>query len=121
MKKAIICTTLTALLLAGCAEAAPEQTLSERVANDLVERADQQLGVTLSYDRFELNTLTAELDAGEIGIATKVAELDAGLNQLLWAEQVRLAGDWLSQQQDNLQLASATVRNAQLTIAYYGT
>ncbi|WP_411360590.1 hypothetical protein [Pseudidiomarina sp. YC-516-91] len=121
MKHSILATALTAMLLSGCAEAVPEQTLSERVASDLVERADKQLGVTVSYDSFELNTLTAELNARELGVATQVEQLDAGLNQLLWAEQVRLEGDWLSQQQDNLQLASAAIRNAQLTIAYYGT
>lgn len=121
MKHSILATALTALLLSGCAEAVPEQTLSERVASDLVERADKQLGVTVSYDSFELNTLTAELNASALGVATQVEQLDAGLNQLLWAEQVRLEGDWLSQQQDNLQLASAAIRNAQLTIAYYGT
>ena len=121
MKHSILATALTALLLSGCAEAVPEQTLSERVASDLVARADKQLGVTVSYDSFELNTLTAELNASALGVATQVEQLDAGLNQLLWAEQVRLEGDWLSQQQDNLQLASAAIRNAQLTIAYYGT
>ncbi|WP_051986687.1 hypothetical protein [Pseudidiomarina atlantica] len=121
MKQSILATALTALLLSGCAEAVPEQTLSERVASDLVARADKQLGVTVSYDSFELNTLTAELNASALGVATQVEQLDAGLNQLLWAEQVRLEGDWLSQQQDNLQLASAAIRNAQLTIAYYGT
>lgn len=121
MKQSILATALTALLLSGCAEAVTEQTLSERVASDLVARADKQLGVTVSYDSFELNTLTAELNASALGVATQVEQLDAGLNQLLWAEQVRLEGDWLSQQQDNLQLASAAIRNAQLTIAYYGT
>ncbi|WP_258807198.1 hypothetical protein [Pseudidiomarina sp. CB1] len=105
--------------VSGCAEAVPEQTLSERVAEQLTERVDQRYDATFSYDSFELNTLTAELLATDIGVATRVAELDAGLNQLLWAERIRLTGDWLTQQQDQLQLDSATIQNAQLTIAYF--
>ncbi|RUO47691.1 hypothetical protein CWE21_07545 [Pseudidiomarina aquimaris] len=113
-------TALALLLsLSACAEAVPEQTLSERVAEQLTEKADQRYDATFSYDAFELNTLTAELVATEVGVATRVPELDAGLNQLLWAEQVRLMGDWLTQQQDQLRFDSASIRNAQLTIAYF--
>lgn len=108
------------LSVSGCAEAVPEQTLSERVAQQLSTKVDKRYDATFSYDAFELNTLTAELVATEVGVATRVPQLDAGLNQLLWAEHVRLTGDWLTHQQDQLRLDSANIRNAQLTIAYFG-
>lgn len=119
MKPLKLTTFAVLLSLSGCAEAVPEQTLSQRVAQELTERVDQRYDATFSYQNFELNTLTAELYATDIGVATRVPELDAGLNQLLWAEHIRLTGDWLTQQQDQLQLDSAVIRNAQLTIAYF--
>ncbi|MDN7134705.1 hypothetical protein [Pseudidiomarina terrestris] len=109
-----------ALAMSGCAEAVPEQTLSERVAQQLTERVDKNYDADFSYSAFELNTLTAELLATDVGVKTRVPQLDAGLNQLLWAEQVRLNGDWLTQQQQHLRLERAQISNAQLTIAYYG-
>jgi hypothetical protein len=119
MKRLKLTTLAVFMTLSGCAEAVPEQTLSERVAEQLTERVDERYNAQFSYREFELNTLTAELLATDIGVATRVPELDAGLNQLLWAERVRLTGDWLTQQQDQLQLDSATIENAQLTIAYF--
>ncbi|MGQ4276331.1 hypothetical protein ACQ5ES_04705 [Pseudidiomarina sp. E22-M8] len=120
MKLSLLSAGILALTLSGCAEALPEQTLSERVAQDLTERVDEKYNASFSYHDFELNTLTAELVATDVGVKTRVQQLDAGLNQLLWAERVRLTGDWLTQQQDQLRLESAQIVNAQLTIAYYG-
>lgn len=107
-------------MVSSSAEAVPERTLSERVAEQVTTHVDERYDATFSYRNFELNTLTAELVATEAGIATRVPQLDAGLNQLLWAQQVQLRGDWLTQQRDQLRLDSASVRNAQLTIAYFG-
>ncbi|MFC0444387.1 hypothetical protein ACFOD1_03655 [Pseudidiomarina halophila] len=120
MKLSLLTAGILALAVSGCAEAVPEQTLSERVAQELTERADKRYNAGFSYQDFELNTLTAELVATEVGVKTRVEQLDAGLNQLLWAERVRLTGDWLTQQQDQIRLDSAQIVNAQLTIAYYG-
>lgn len=120
MKKSLVLGGILALAISGCAEAVPQQTLSERVAEELTERVDKRYNASFSYSGFELNTLTAELIATDVGVKTRVQQLDAGLNQLLWAEHVRLTGDWLTQQQNQLQLESAEIVNAQLTIAYYG-
>ncbi|RUO61905.1 hypothetical protein [Pseudidiomarina insulisalsae] len=110
---------LVLLALSGCAEAVPEQTLSERVAEQLTERVDRRYDASFTYQNFELNTLTAELIATDVGLATRVNELDDGLNQLLWADYVRLTGDWLSQRQDQLRIDRAEVVDAQVTLAYY--
>ncbi|CAB0149513.1 hypothetical protein PSI9734_00077 [Pseudidiomarina piscicola] len=119
--KHLVTAAMLALLSSGCVEAKPEQTLSEHVAQQLRERVDQRYDASLSYAAFELNTLTAELVVTDVGVKTRVAALDDGLNQLLWAEHLRLTGDWLSQQRNQLQLDSALISNAQLTIAYYGS
>lgn len=121
MKASLLAVTLVgALTLSACAEAVPEQTLSERLGQQLTERMDKRYNTDFTYDSFELNTLTAELLATSVGVKTRIDALDAGMNQLLWAEQVQLEGDWLSQRKEQLTVDRATVRNAQLTIAYYG-
>lgn len=121
MKSALLTVAMiTALTVPGCAEAVPEQTLSERVGQQLAERMDKRYDTDFTYEHFELNTLMAELLANNVGVATRIEALDEGLNQLLWAEHVKLEGDWLSQRKEQLTVERAEISNAQLTIAYYG-
>lgn len=97
-----------------------EQTLSERVGELLQEQVNQRLGADLNFEVFALNTLTAELVATEVRLSSRVSELDAGLNQVLRAEQVLIQGDWLTPAKNQLVLDEVVASDAQLTIAYYG-
>lgn len=105
-------------LLASTASQADE-TLSERVGGMLQAQTSKQLNSDLSFSRFELITLTGELLIDDFALATRVEELDAGLNQVLRADTLVLAGDWLGPQQQNLVVDKLEAQGAQLTLAYY--
>ncbi|KFZ31453.1 hypothetical protein IDSA_01685 [Pseudidiomarina salinarum] len=114
-----------ALLLASAFSAAAvsapdEQTLSERVGEMIQQQVEQRLAADLSFGAFELNTLTAELAAADVLLASRVTELDAGLNQVLRAREVVIQGDWLTPTRNQLVLDGIVASDAQLTIAYYG-
>lgn len=97
-----------------------DETLSERVGGMLQEQTAQHLQSDLSFSRFELITLTGELLIDDFALATRVDDLDAGLNQVLRADTLRLEGDWLGPQQQNLVVDKLSAQGAQLTLAYYG-
>lgn len=110
--------TVTALSITAPTFA--DETLSKRVGGLLQEQTAQQLQSDLSFSRFELITLTGELLIDDFALATRVDALDAGLNQVLRANTLRLEGDWLGPQQQNLVVDKFHAKGAQLTLAYYG-
>lgn len=105
---------------ATVALAQDEQTLSERVGELIQQQVDERLAADLSFANFELNTLTAELVAADVQLASRVTELDAGLNQVLRAREVVIHGDWVTPTRNELVLDRIVASDAQLTIAYYG-
>jgi len=116
---ALVSTGLDVGLTGGGALAA-EQTWSERLAQELQQRADTHFDADFSYAELDLNTLLGEISAREISLSSRVNELDAGLNQVLRAGRLLVRGDWLTQQRNHLQVDEVIVADAQLTIAYYG-
>ena len=121
IKRLVVLTTTLPLLWMLHSTAATAQSLSQRVSEQLVESASQQLNADLHIGQLQVNGLTDELSAHDIRLATRVKALSEPLNQLIIADQIRLAGDWqvLGQRQVSIQQIALT--GAQLTVAYYGT
>ncbi len=98
-----------------------QQSISQRLSQQLTESAATQLNADLHLGELTVNGLTDELSARQVRLATRVAQLSEPLNQLIIADQIELAGDWLSLGQQRVAIKQLSLSGAQLTLAYYGT
>ncbi|MEX1221474.1 MAG: hypothetical protein WEA82_05120 [Idiomarina sp.] len=123
--KGVGAVALLALSLTAVPVQAQQQNLSNWLGEQLKEQAQQRFATQLEYGSFEVNTLTAELMATDIRLRTDIAELPAGLNQLLMAENLLLEGDWqlpgANAPKNNIVVKRAVLENVQLTVAYFAT
>lgn len=98
---------------------AQEQTHSERLGVILQEKVDSHLDADFDYRELELVTLLGELRAADVRLATRLNQLDAGLNQVLRADSVVVKGRWLNPSKNNLVVDELIAKDAQLTVAYF--
>lgn len=96
-----------------------EQTLSGRLGEVVQQHVARSLAADLQFQDFQLLTQSSELRVTEMTLATRIAELDEGLNQALRAERMVVHGDWLTSQRNQLVLHAMELSGAQLNIAYF--
>ena len=94
--------------------------LSERVGKVVTEHLQRSLNAKVSYQSLELDMTTPQLTATEVRVTTAIAQLDAGLNEVLQAGRIEVGGDWSAALTQQLHLTELQVHDSQLTIAYYG-
>lgn len=113
-------TLLVAATLFGPAAEAWSDPLSLRAGKVVSEHLQRSLNAKMSYQSFNLDITKPEVKATEVRITTAIKQLDAGLNEVLQAGSIEVAGEWQSALKQQIKLTSMAVQDSQLTIAYFG-
>lgn len=115
-----VAAAVLAALLINSPVAQSADPLSARVGKVVTEHLQRSLNAKMSYQGFELDMTTPQLTATEVRVTTAIAQLDAGLNEVLQAGRIVVRGDWQSAVTQQLTLTGMQVHDSQLTIAYFG-
>lgn len=94
--------------------------LSARAGKVVTEHLQRSLNAKMSYQSFTLDITKPEVNATEVRVTTAIKQLDAGLNEVLQAGSIKVAGEWQSALKQQIQLTRMEVQDSQLTIAYFG-
>lgn len=98
-----------------------QQSVSQRLAEQLQSSAADQLNADLWLAQLQVNALTDELSADDVRLATRVEALSEPLNQLIIADTIRMSGNWQVLGQRQVSINEVSLSGAQLTVAYYAT
>ena len=98
-----------------------QQSVSQRLAEQLQSSAADQLNADLWLGQLQVNALTDELSADDVRLATRVEALSEPLNQLIIADTIRMSGNWQVLGQRQISINEVSLSGAQLTVAYYAT
>ena len=98
-----------------------QQSVSQRLAEQLQSSAADQLNADLWLAQLQVNALTDELSADDVRLATRVEALSEPLNQLIIADTIRMSGNWQVLGQRQISINEVSLSGAQLTVAYYAT
>ncbi len=101
--------------------ASAQQSVSQRLAEQLQSSAAEQLNADLWLGQLQVNALTDELSADDVRLATRVEALSEPLNQLIIADTIRMSGNWQVLGQRQVSINEVSLSGAQLTVAYYAT
>lgn len=112
---------MVSLALVWSVTSTAQQSISERLVEQLEISAAEQLNADLHLGHLQVNALTDELTADDIRLATRVDALSEPLNQLIIADRIRLSGNWQVLGQRRVRINEVRLDGAQLTVAYYGT
>lgn len=115
---------MAALVATGIAASAStlawNDPLSARVGTVVTEHVQRSLNAKMSYQSFTLDISKPQVSATEVRVTTALKQLDDGLNEVLQAGSIMVAGEWQSALKQQIKLTSMTVQDSQLTIAYFG-
>jgi len=112
---------LLALTLVWVLPVSAQQSISQRLAEQLQSSAADQLNADLWLGQLQVNALTDELSADDVRLATRVEALSEPLNQLIIADTIRMSGNWQVLGQRQISINEVSLSGAQLTVAYYAT
>ena len=112
---------LLALTLVWVLPVSAQQSISQRLAEQLQSSAADQLNADLWLGQLQVNALTDELSADDVRLATRVEALPEPLNQLIIADTIRMSGNWQVLGQRQISINEVSLSGAQLTVAYYAT
>ncbi|TDP31656.1 hypothetical protein DEU29_11257 [Idiomarina aquatica] len=112
---------LLALTLVWALPVSAQQSISQRLAEQLQSSASEQLNADLWLGQLQVNALTDELSADDVRLATRVEALSEPLNQLIIADTIRMSGNWQVLGQRQVSINEVSLSGAQLTVAYYAT
>ncbi|EKE82104.1 hypothetical protein [Idiomarina xiamenensis] len=97
------------------------QPVPESVATLLKQQFSQQMQANLYFDELSYNLQRASVSANDVRIETRIKQLSEPLNQAIIAEQLSFTGSLEALTQQQILIHDATIKNGQLTIAYYQT